>query len=169
MKKISAIFLLLVFLFSTMGYYVFYSIQLHQAKRTMERQVLAGLPDSLLVTIEGSDALSWHEDGREFSLNGEMYDVVRSVVKDGKTIYSCVNDKKEKELLNRLSQATRTASQPAQGKGGKLLFSLQLARPADVPDLQPGWTSYTSREKYPDYNERLISSYKEILIPPPRA
>lgn len=170
MKKISAIFLLLLFLFSTTGYYVFYSIQLHKAKKEAKKQVLAGVPDSMLETIEASSNIRWEgDDDDEFLFEGNMYDVVRVEVKDGKTLYHCINDKKEKELLQKLARAIRLAHHPTQGKSGKQLIMLQLAGPADYTLPQPGWGIYTGRRSYFNYSTQLISSYKEIVTPPPRA
>ncbi len=54
----------------------------------MEERIKSQLPDNLLVTIsltDNRDSIHWEEEGREFSLHHQLYDVVRTTYKDKKT------------------------------------------------------------------------------------
>lgn len=46
--------------------------------------------------------MKWEND-HEFFLEGEKYDVVRMVKVDGEMVYQCINDKTEKQLVNKLA------------------------------------------------------------------
>ena len=85
-----------------MGYYFIYQYQLRQVKREMKAQLFAQLPETSFKVIiaENHTNLQWQDDdGKEFTLNGEMYDVAKIKKKNGKTELYCLLDKKEKELL----------------------------------------------------------------------
>ena len=48
------------------------------------------------------------DKGKEFILNGEMYDIKAKFSEGDYTIFRCVNDKKEKQLLTELDRNTQT-------------------------------------------------------------
>lgn len=133
-------------------------------------KIRSGLPDAALTVIVQNNRMQWVKTNREFHFDGEMYDVVKTIKKDGKTVYYCINDKKEKELVKNFARAARDASdQSPQGKNGKHSFSFPVA---DIPSLviqqitPPGSNIQTT---YSSYTDLLVSSFIEISSPPPRA
>lgn len=102
MKKIIPILLLSLILFSQLGYYCISLVRQHIAKEETAKQILSGIPESSLDIFDlkaEQDHISWEEKGREFSFKGNMYDVVKTVTTDGRTLLYCLSDKKEDELL----------------------------------------------------------------------
>lgn len=75
-----------------------------QAKREMKQQLRRRLSETdleLISYLEHEKEIEWEEEGKEFRLNGEMYDVVRTGTVNGKPVYYCINDKKENELIQK--------------------------------------------------------------------
>jgi hypothetical protein len=101
-RFIPIIFLTILFL-SQFGYYVFYTVQLELAKESAKELLLKQVPDSLLSKISLTDNgqnIQWEEEGKEFSLNGEMYDVVKIKKENGNIYIFCVNDDNEDKILD---------------------------------------------------------------------
>lgn len=170
LKKTAAILFILVLIVSQAGYYFYFTIHQRQAKREIKMLIRAGLPDTALNVITENSRMRWEKKDKEFHLDGEMYDVVKTIKKEGKTVYYCINDKKEKELVSNFARAARDASdQSPQGKNGKHRFSFPVA---DIPSLviqqitPPGSNIQTT---YSSYTDLLVSSFIEISSPPPRA
>jgi hypothetical protein len=107
LKKLTAIFLLVCLIAPISGTYIWLKHELKVTKREVKRQIIAGLDDSELVTFKfsKSDAdicLKW-KHSKEFEYRGEMYDVVKSLIKGDTIIYTCWWDNKETKLNKQLA------------------------------------------------------------------
>lgn len=68
-----------------------------------KKELKQGLHDrDLEIFTEDQLANAEWEHSKEFFLGDEKYDVVKTSKKNGKIIYHCINDKKEKELFSKL-------------------------------------------------------------------
>jgi hypothetical protein len=79
------------------GYRFIYLIQQHLIKEQAEQQLLSTISDDQFEQINADDNLKnivWEEEGKEFFLNGQMYDVAKKEIVNGKTILYCLNDKR---------------------------------------------------------------------------
>ena len=88
MKKTITISFLLLLFFSQMGYYFFYMFQQHQIKEAVKHELLAKLPESSLEIIDANaqkNDIEWEEEGKEFYLHGQMYDVAFIKISNGIT------------------------------------------------------------------------------------
>ena len=77
-------------------------------KEAQEQKVMHLVNPSELVTIRLSSVeknIFWEENGKEFALNGMMYDVVKIENKNGETFIYCISDVKEKELVAHFNAA----------------------------------------------------------------
>lgn len=110
MKKFASIFLLLVFLFNTIGYKAFFLYLERQADARIESRIRTiGELDERLITIKLPINLPYQTDWREFeAVDGEMHYkgstykyVMRKVMRD--TIILLCIDHKEKSQLERRS------------------------------------------------------------------
>ena len=71
-------------------------------------------------TTEEYAALPKYKDGREFSLNGDMYDVVSREIRNGKVILTAYFDHKETSLLKKFVSLFNEEQAPAsQTQNGK--------------------------------------------------
>ena len=166
-KLLTTAFLLLLFT-AQVGYYLIYSIQQHVNKEQVERKLLAQIPESSLEKIIAEDfagKIVWKEKGKEFSLDRVMYDVVRIKKEDGKTSLYCINDKQEKLLIDELVKMVKANHNNQQEKNtGK----------SPLPDFvftcnEPELNLLSEPSAYPSYFETTVSSFEEIITPPPKA
>jgi len=167
-KKILAVAFLSILFTSQVGYYFIYAIHQHIIKEQIERQLLATIPESSLEIINAeqfADKIEWEEKGKEFSLDGILYDVVRIKKTDGKTLLYCINDKKEKQLLNNLATAVNANHGTKQEKNTIKSLLLDLVCSKDEEKS----ASFSVPPVYSPFNVTLISSFEEINIPPPKA
>lgn len=134
----------------------------------MEKELLAHIPESSLEVIiaeEVADKIVWEEKNKEFSLEGILYDVARIEKKAGKTFLYCINDKKEKQLLDNLVKAVNKNHDNKQGRNNikSILLDLVCMSEEEEP------VSFSVPLAYSSFNVTLVSSFEEIHSPPPKA
>jgi hypothetical protein len=159
--------LLLVFFTGNAGYYIFFAYQQHELKEAMEIQLLAAVPDSCLniIVAEQNPTFRWEEESKEFYQDGQMYDVIKTVVKNNKTVLYCVNDKKEAQLLLQLSKASGHHN----GKGEKQSNKIQVID-LYCQSMRLAIKSHLlSGKLYTHSGTDAITPVKEVNAPPPRA
>ena len=94
--------------------------------------------------------IEW-EDEHEFRLKGEMYDVVDKYYKNDKLIVRCIQDKKEKELLEAYQKLThKSTDSPGQISLLKLINTHFIANVINTPQkpqkqIKAVFFSFTSR------------------------
>ena len=134
----------------------------------MEREVVTHIPESSLEVIiaeQVADKIVWEEKNKEFSLDGVLYDVARIEKKEGKTFLYCINDKKEKQLLDDLVKAVNKDHDNKQGRNNIKSLLLDLVCMSDEEDMR----SFSIPSAYSSFNVTLISSFEEMNSPPPKA
>ena len=133
----------------------------------MEREMLKKIPESSLevfVAEQYGDRIEWREKDREFSIDGMLYDVARIKRSEGKTFLYCINDKKEKELLDNLVKAVDKNHDNKREKNIKpVLPDLVFINPAELPVF------FSVSSQYHFLNVTLVTSYEEVNSPPPKA
>ena len=134
----------------------------------MERELLAHIPDSSLeifVAEDLGDRIVWEEDNKEFSIDGVLYDIARIKKSDGKTFLFCINDKKEKQLLDSLAKAVNANHGNKQEKNRIKSLLVDIVCLNDPEE--PGFFCVPSAHS--SFNVSLVSTFEEINIPPPKA
>lgn len=99
--------------FSQVGYYFVMLVSQHQLKEDIEEAIHSNLAQKEMEVIsytDNSKNIFWEEEGKEFLFNGTMYDVVSTAVVKGKKILYCINDEKEKQLVDKYSLLTKNNS-----------------------------------------------------------
>lgn len=133
----------------------------------MERELLAHVSESSLEVIIAEqvfDKIVWEEKNKEFSLDGVLYDVARIEKKDGKTFLYCINDKKEKQLLDDLVKAINTDHGNKQGRNNIKALLLDLVCMSDEEEPK----TFSASSAYSCFEVTLVSSFEEINSPPPK-
>ncbi|TMI66326.1 MAG: hypothetical protein E6H07_10640 [Bacteroidetes bacterium] len=170
MKKVTAACFLIMIFISQIGYYFFYSYRQYQIKEEIKEELFASIPESsleLIIQEQYADKIEWEEADKEFYLDGNLYDVAKIKHEDGKTYLYCINDKKEKELLSNFSKTVNHNNRNNRSESSALKFQFSvyvLQRTEIVPEIftvAPG--------QFPILDVSLISSFKEINSPPPKA
>jgi hypothetical protein len=140
-------------------------------KENIIENVLTKLPTTYLTKIDAStNNFIWIENGKEFVLNGNMYDIVKFEKINNHTIYYCFSDKDEDALLKKYDELNNE-SKPVSSSSPKhsdhfttidLLFTA-------FPSLENAQV-YSSVNKLNHFDENLkFPSFSgDILIPPPQ-
>lgn len=169
-RTISISFIVLLFL-SQAGYYVYYAAQRNAARQEMKEQLETGIPQNALVQIVLEDnSLKWVEPGREFYLDGKLFDVA-SVSKQGeKTLLNCVSDNKESDVMQGLAKFLKAGTDTnTDGKTSghllKFLLSDYIVQSHEKLFLSVQLTGL----RHAIYDAVIHSVVTEVNAPPPRA
>jgi hypothetical protein len=168
LKKIVAISLLLVIFINQLGYYFLHSLQQYQVRKEIKHALLANIPESELEVISSNNQLDWEEDGKEFYYQGRMYDVVSMKVLHGKTFYYCINDTKEKQLLDHLVKVVKSSREDSKRTSGKNVIKYMVTD-SELPNNEIPVVYFISKPQFASFTAQLSSSYYEVIPQPPRA
>jgi len=173
LRKILTISCLLLVFTCQVGYYFFYVGERAAAQHEMKAAMLAGLPDQsyqIIVLEKNSNAISWEEEGKEFYLNGKLYDVAKSSVKDGATYLYCLEDSREDAIIKNLANNAQTENEASSnGKGSRHQFKFQLTDLINHELFPMEADRFFTQLVYSDTSDKLISSLLKVNKMPPRA
>ncbi|MGZ5242830.1 MAG: hypothetical protein ACXWEY_09150 [Bacteroidia bacterium] len=145
-----------------------------QARREIKTRIKNSVPSYELHAINATQneaELHWHQEGKEFRLNGKMYDVVHVETKDGQTIYHCVDDVDEARLFAHLDDMVNENmdhDQSARGKTARNLlkhFSQVYITPQFIFPVQ---IIANYQVTYIPHFENALGHIPEKLTPPPQ-
>lgn len=152
------------------GYRIYYSYKQHQAKESAKQKLLASIPENLLDVIDADRnkaAIEWEEEGHEFYLHGQLYDVAYTKNVNGKMFIYCLNDTREEGLLKELSKLVAgNTNKPGSTQPGQYIVKFQspdfilLAEKDILPEQ-------SQKEKYFYRTEMLSSVITDLITPPP--
>ena len=109
MKKTIAFILLILTFVNLLSFWYFKLLQ-HQIKSEIKQSIVEGTyKDALTVIDAGNKSINWIEKGKEFQLDYRMYDVVRVEKKGSKTFLYCIDDTKEKQLIDNYTKTSRNS------------------------------------------------------------
>ena len=174
LQRIVAILILLVLLTGLGGYFVFFKAEQFALRREMKERIKSSLPESELQHFafskqETSD-INWERKGKEFRLNGKMYDVVRTHATGDTIHFYCLQDDKETKLFAGLDQLLKkegTAGKSGKIAGGllKIFFSFNF-----LPSGGYVLPSYCCKDigTFPLFVLNHSSRVIEVHAPPPR-
>ena len=138
-------------------------------KDVIKGKILNQLKEEELQVISLTDnkEIYWEEKGEEFLFRGEMYDVVKTKTVNGKVMLYCINDKKEKELVDNYNLVTKQNS--SSDKKGKNtvdntfnLFIYQAEKNGDLVATRDPNTFYS-------IVPHLSEGVDDNTSPPPKA
>ena len=163
--------MILALLFSSqIGHRFIYLIQQHQLKEQAEAQLISLIDDDQFEQInadDNRDNIVWEEEGKEFSLNGRLYDVGKKKIINGKTILFCLNDKKEEQLIDQMTRKEKSnADNTSNNKDRKHSIKFQLPD-FTAPDQSTALLTVQIIKNYRKYTTPVLSTTKEVNTPLP--
>jgi hypothetical protein len=170
LKAFFTITLLLILGFSQVGYYFVQLVSQHQLKENMEEAIHNSLAQEETEAISYTDNaknIFWEEEGKEFLFNGTMYDVVKIAEVKGKKILYCINDKKEKQLVDKYSALTKNNSGDSKKQKNNAFQSEYFFTP-EYKDNDIASIHITPREIYLP-SSSLAKGICNKNFPPPKA
>jgi hypothetical protein len=112
MRKCSSIILILIFLFNIGGFDLWYKVLQINLQNAIRQEIRKGLKEVdlsvIIVPNYMKSGIYWIESNKEFIFNWKMYDVVKVKVQNQKTFYYCIDDKKEKQLIDNFNKNCRS-------------------------------------------------------------
>ncbi len=168
MKKFVLILLIAVLACSHMGYYVIMQHTQYREKRKIQEKLIGELKDEELEKITLADNegyIYWEEKGKEFLYNGKMYDVVKTKTINGKIILYCLDDKKEKSLIDNYNLVTKHNSSNKKSKSN-IDNSINLFLSPDENNVDKHFD--LAANKYSPYVSHLTKKISDNSSPPPK-
>ena len=143
------------------------------AKEAAREQLLKEVPENLLTKIclsNNSNAIRWEEEDKEFSLDGEMYDVVKLKNENGEKYALCLNDENEDRVIAALEKVVQSNLDNSQNSG-KHHSASKVVMFEWLSDQQLHGQSEESigyaKKEYFSYKSSLCYNFKKINSPPP--
>ena len=169
LKKTTLIILISVLAYSQSGYYFVMHYFQSEQKEIIKEKIITQLNDEALqvITLTDDKEIYWEEKGEEFLFKGEMYDVVKTKTVNGKVMLYCINDKKEKELVDNYNLVTKqNSSSDKKGKNSvDNSFNLFIYK-AETND---GLVAIRDSNKYYSIEPHLTEGVDDNTSPPPKA
>ena len=140
-----------------------------EQKEIIKEKILDKLADDKLQAISFTDnqqQIFWEEKGKEFFFKGEMFDVVKSKTVNGKVVLFCINDKKEKSLVDEYNNITKHNNSSGK-KTNNTDNSVNLF--VDVIESANNLNAPILKTYFPHFISGLQSVPPQIISPPPQA
>lgn len=159
---------MVVLLVNICGYFISFSVQRYKIRAEVKqllKQEKQKHTQQFVFTEAEYNRLNKYEGGREFSLNGGMYDVMKKEIKQGKIILTAYFDHKETGLLSKLVSFFNEESNAAKGKQTIPAFSLlEFVSPAGEWKCYNNFTCLGLYHSNPQFLSQLSV---ESVSPPP--
>lgn len=174
MRKIIPILFILLLSAPFWGTFSWLKMEKHFVRKSIKHQIIDGIDHDLLVLKsfakkDTSSLLEWKHD-KEFSLNGEMYDIVQRTYTKDSVHYTLWWDNEETQLNIRLTQLTNNffdQNPDSQNKSNYFGFVMKHIYSFDSPE-----TAIIKTEKQTDYGwlylDKKPSKYTSVDSPPPK-
>ena len=170
LRKTLSISLILLLFMSQAGYYLYYTFQLQAARSEIKEQLESGIQQtSLELIIQEDNDLTWQEDGKEFYINGRLYDVARKEIQNGRTLLYCLPDINEQDLVQDLSSFLKAGTESNNdGKATHYTLKFQLNDYILHAVEKNIFSTDVLLKVFPSYSKAISSMPSEVEGPPPR-
>ncbi len=168
MKKFLSISLVFLFLYSTVGFYLNFTLEQCRIKEEIKEKILGNTDEHELVLLKISSfdqyKVQWTEEGKEFRYEGEMFDLTKIKRGTDTTFYYCFCDSRETKLLSHLDKLVKEQSDrsPSRSIQKKLVFNFYFQQDFLSLFIQESPVRYLT----------ILSAYNfvnpDILTPPPQ-
>ncbi len=113
-KKLLTISLLIFALLQLLNYAPVLVVWQHHIYTQTQKLIAQGLPEAILekvtITPENEKLLVWEKANKEFWYQGKLYDIVKVATTSKSTIYYCLQDTKETQVVKSFEQQKQTDS-----------------------------------------------------------
>ncbi len=166
--------MLSVILFQSVGYVALYKLWIKKHRHEIKTGLLKELPDELLIVVcvplHNPEAVPLEfEHEEEFKLNGEMYDIVRSEIRNDTIYYVVFHDKKESSLYRSLTTAVnqRSSHDQASNQRALQLFSIGQCLYLPIGEVREVF-NVRSIPMIENGSYRIIETPAYVFTPPPK-
>ena len=171
MRKFLPISLLVLVFISQVGYYFFYTFERSAAKASMQEAMEESTeqsPMQVIVLEDNVASIRWEEKGKEFYLDGILYDIASTEKVGGKTLMHCMADKKELQLVKDVAKVLASVNEKSTGKESKHNLKFQLNDFVLLAVEKTGNTQSVPSRQYFDFDVAIHSLSPAVDKDPPR-
>ncbi len=166
MRKYISLILLVLILFVSNGYQLYFRYLQHEIHQELKYKIRRGINEKdlsiIIVSSSNDPKIQWTKKGKEFQYKGLMYDVVKKEIKEGKTYYYCLNDVKEQRLIANYSRHN-------QRRNKVLLKIRKVLSNKYLPEfLAVNQKTDSDKIRFTAYQELYNSIYLSPQSPPPQ-
>ena len=174
MRRMIPIFFVLLLSAPFLGTFSWLKMEKYFVRKSIKHQIIDGIDHDLLVhkSFAKKDTallLNWKHE-KEFSLNGEMYDIVQRTYTKDSVHYALWWDNEETQLNIRLAQLTNRfldMNPEHQNKSNYFSFVMKHFYPNEIPDIDLTETENTADRGW-SYLDKKPSKYCSVDSPPPK-
>lgn len=164
--QLTAVALLSVMLFSFFGPHIIFSMQQATIRKEIKKRIKLGVPENELVKFNVNELqgnISWTDGKREFTFNGNKYDVVKKEFSKNGIFFYCINDQQETILFKNLDELTKNEwNKKNNSFKNKPVFQLYFYFSNGV--------KFPEKENPPVFalTQRFTLNEKSVISPPPK-
>ena len=126
------------------------------------------IPKSVITS--GAQGFRYIDDNKEFVFNGRLYDIARTTDDGNNTVFYCINDKNEEQLIAKFNehlQRNNDQNVPVRNQTEKLVKGMvKEALPQNTTGL---FTLSESNIFFKENFQFLLKQYIPLPTPPPKA
>ncbi|HEX8461372.1 MAG TPA: hypothetical protein VF623_08075 [Segetibacter sp.] len=169
MQKFAIIFFLILITYLNIGGYLHLKVEKEIARYEMKERIIKDIPDSLLTVFELNELqnrLTWKEEGKEFWIGQDLYDIVKMSVINNKTYVFCINDENEEKVIEDYQKnVSKKSPQSNTAKNTTSFFSAVFLNEAVATISNIGLNNLTH---FDTISTDILQQDKKILSPPPK-
>jgi hypothetical protein len=132
-KTLLSLTLLVILLLKMGGFYAILSYERHEIREKVEQKLLNSIEKSDLICIVANDEnlpkIKWERAEKEFSFEGNLYDVVYRENAVGVTHYYCLTDKNETKLEAKIDELLENQTEKSPFRNQSKLIISFLSEP----------------------------------------
>ena len=170
MKRMIAIFLLLFLSLNSCGLIVYYYYNKAEIRKEMKILMKSNLSkDKIIVLqIEKKSKFFQRIHKKEFRYKGKMYDIIKEIPKKHHTIFYCINDEKEEQLIQSYSKLFEksddgiTTVKFAGNALKNIFFPLFIVKIYDIH------YSVYKKITIQTFTANCLSNFTDVELPPPK-
>ena len=174
-KILLSLILLSALLLKMGGYYAILSFEREEIREKVEQKIIKSLKKSELICIiadaENLPKITWERPEKEFSFEGNLYDVVHIEEVSGITYYYCLSDKDETILEAKIDKLLENQTESSSIGGNAKLVLYLIAQPLITQQNFSFHFHYFSPKNtfiFPDLTISFTSNFVSTLKQPPQ-
>lgn len=170
MKRLMAIFLLLFFMLNTFGIIGYFYYTRSQIRAEMKVLMKSNIPKEKIIILKIANNSKYfiriHK--KEFRYEGKLYDIIKEIKKNYFTIFYCINDEKEEQLMESYSKIFQSSDDGiiTLKYAGKVLKNIFF--PLFIEKEKNNIITIYSETKLCFLTVHCLISFKDVELPPPK-
>ncbi|ROL61594.1 hypothetical protein D9V86_04960 [Bacteroidetes/Chlorobi group bacterium ChocPot_Mid] len=170
MKRLIAIFLLLFLILNTFGMIGYFYYSRAEIRSEMKVLMKSNIPKDKIIVLKIAHKSKYFTriHKKEFRYQGKMYDIIKEFPQKKYTIYYCINDEKEEQLMESYSKLFETSDDgmTTVKYAGKVLKNIFF--PLYIEKELKNNNFVNKKTTLYIFAEHCLFNFKDVELPPPK-